>query len=125
LVERDDGPLAAVIAGANVPDCKLLAETIEAVVVVRAAPEDVEQHRCLGAAFDNPTAPEAVKTHKYIGHIRPARDSRRDERRPGPRKTSRCVVERRLARLSKRRALLVRYDEHAKNFRECHAVAFR
>ena len=35
LVEKDGGPLAVVIAGANVPDHKLLAATIEAVVVER------------------------------------------------------------------------------------------
>jgi putative transposase len=29
LVEGDGGPLRAVIAGAHVPDCKLLDETIE------------------------------------------------------------------------------------------------
>jgi hypothetical protein len=38
LVEKDGGPLAIVVAGANVPDAKLLAETIEAIVLVRPAP---------------------------------------------------------------------------------------
>lgn len=33
LVECDGGPLGAVIAGVNVPDCKLLDATIEAFVV--------------------------------------------------------------------------------------------
>ena len=35
LVEKDGGPLAVIIAGANVPDAQLLAATIEAVVVER------------------------------------------------------------------------------------------
>src|SRR5262249_55806506 len=38
LVDGDGGPLAAVIAGANVPDCKLLRETIEAIVAERPEP---------------------------------------------------------------------------------------
>jgi putative transposase len=36
LVKRNGGPSAAVIAGANVPDMKLLEATIEAIVVDRA-----------------------------------------------------------------------------------------
>src|SRR3989339_771653 len=38
LVEADGGPLAVVIAGANVPDTKLLDSTIEAIVVERPEP---------------------------------------------------------------------------------------
>src|SRR5262245_64011196 len=49
------GPLGVVIAGANVPDCKLLEATIEAVVVERPDPEEVEQHLGLDAGFDNPS----------------------------------------------------------------------
>ena len=39
LVERDGGPLAVVIAGANVVDQKLLEATIEAIVVERPDPK--------------------------------------------------------------------------------------
>ena len=35
IVERSGGPLGLEIAGANVHDCKLLAATIEAIVVER------------------------------------------------------------------------------------------
>lgn len=116
LVEGDGGPLAVAIAGANVPDCKLLAETIEAVVVERPDPAEVEQHLCLDAGYDNPSGRQAVEKHSYVGHIRPARDDRRDKRRPGRRKARRWVVERTLAWLSKCRGLLVRYDKHPENF---------
>ena len=48
LVERQGGPLAVVIAGANVHDAKLLAATLEALVVERPAPTDERpQHLCL------------------------------------------------------------------------------
>lgn len=40
LVERDGGPLAVVVAGANVHDTKLLEATIEAIVVERPAVTD-------------------------------------------------------------------------------------
>jgi len=116
LVEGDGGPLGAVIAGANVPDFVLLDETIRAVVVERPAPEELEQHLCLDAGFDNSPTRETVEGHGYIGHIRPAREGPRPKRRPGRRKARRWVVERTLAWLSKCRALLVRYDKHWGNF---------
>ena len=116
LVEGAGGPLGAVIAGANVPDFQLLGETIEAVVVERPDPEEVEQHLSLDAGYDNGPAREVVEKHKYVGHIRPAREGARPKRRPGRRKARRWVVERTLAWLSKCRALLVRYDKHAENF---------
>lgn len=116
LVEGDGGPLGAAIGGANVQDCQLLEETIEAVVVERPAPGAVEQHLCLDAGYDNPNGHQAVAKHGYVGHVRPARAGRRPKRRPGRRKARRWVVERTLAWLSKCRGLLVRYDKHAENF---------
>jgi putative transposase len=116
LVEADGGPLGVVIAGANVPDFKLLAETIEAIVVERPDPDEVEQHLCPDAGYDNEPTREVVEAHGYVGHIRPAREGPRPKRRPGRRKPRRWVVERTLAWLSKCRGLLVRYDKHDENY---------
>jgi putative transposase len=116
LVEADGGPLAVVIAGANVNDHKLLEATIEAVVVERPDPAEREQHLSLDKGYDNPTGHEVVERHGYIGHIRPIGEDRREKRRPGRRKARRWVVERTLAWLSKCRALLVRYDKHDENY---------
>src|SRR5512135_3868334 len=66
LVEGGGGPLGAVIAGADVPDCKLLDETIEAVVVERPDPVAVEQHLCLDKGYDNPSGHEALERHGYV-----------------------------------------------------------
>ena len=115
-VEADGGPLGAVIARADVPDCQLLDETIEAGVVERPDPEEVEQDPGLDAGYDNPGGRAAVEKHKDVGHIRPVYEDRRPKRRPGRRKARRWVVERTLSWLSKCRGLLVRYDKHAENF---------
>ena len=40
LVEADGGPLSVVVAGANVPDFKLLEATLEAIVVERPLPTE-------------------------------------------------------------------------------------
>jgi putative transposase len=71
LTDRGGGPLSVVVAGANVPDTKLLDQTIEAIVVDRPKPTQKHpQNLCLDKGYDNPTGKAAVKKHKYIGHIR-------------------------------------------------------
>jgi len=116
LTDGGGGPLGAVIAGANVPDCKLLEATIEAIVVERPDPGEVEQHLCLDAGFDNPSGRKAVEAGGYVGHIRPSGNGARGKRRPGRRKPRRWVVERTLGWLSKCRGILVRYDKKDVNY---------
>lgn len=119
LVEASGGPLAVVIAGANVHDTKLLAATLDAIVVERPQPTlERPQHLCLDLGYDNPTGAEAVATHHYLPHLRRIGKEKLDlatgEKRFPAR---RWVVERTLAWLSKCRALLIRYDKRAANFR--------
>lgn len=116
VVEGNGGPLGAVIDGANVPDMKLLERTINAIVVERPDPTQVEQNLCLDRGYDNPTGHRVTAQQGYVPHIRPIGDDRRDKRKPGRRKPRRWVVERTLAWLSKCRALLVRYDKHDVNY---------
>src|SRR5690349_17047408 len=61
LVEADGGPLAICIAGANVHDTKLLADTLDAIVVDRPIPDQQEQNLCLDKAYDNPTGHQAAQ----------------------------------------------------------------
>lgn len=71
LTDRQGGPLAVVVAGANVVDAKLLDRTIEAIVVDRPKPTQKKpQHLCLDKGYDNPTGEAAVEKHQYTGHIR-------------------------------------------------------
>jgi putative transposase len=115
LVEADGGPLAVVVAGANVPDAHLLEATIEAVVLERPEPEpDFPQHLCLDKGYDNPAGWGACIDHDYQPHIALIRDER--PARPQRHKPRRWVVERTLAWLSKCRAILIRWDKHAANY---------
>jgi hypothetical protein len=70
LVDEGGGPLAAVIAGANVHDTKLLEQTINAVVIPRPHPEMVIQNLCLDKGYDNPTGRAACAAGGYVAHIR-------------------------------------------------------
>jgi putative transposase len=116
LVEAGGGPLAVVVAGANVHDTKLLAATLDAVVVERPRPTEKEvQHLCLDKGYDNPTGHQAAADQGYIPHIRPIgeRAVPEGERRYPAR---RWVVERTLAWLSKCRSILIRWDKKACNY---------
>jgi putative transposase len=117
VVEADGGPLGIAIAGANVPDTKLLAQTLEAIVVERPEPTaEAPQHLCLDKGYDNPTGHQAAAEYHYTPHIRRIGEEKFDERRRKRYPARRWVVERTLAWLSKCRAPLVRYDKHASNF---------
>lgn len=117
LVEANGGPLAAVIAGANVHDIRLLEATIEAMVVDRPPPtSDQPQHLCLDKGYDNPTGQRTVENQNYIAHVRRIGEEKWDETKEKRYPARRWVVERTLAWLSKCRTLLIRYDKKACNF---------
>jgi len=117
LVEADGGPLAIVVAGANVHDTKLLAQTLDAIVVERPQPtKDAPQHLSLDKGYDNPTGWQAVEEHQYVPHIRRIGEETLDEHQEKRYPAHRWVVERTLAWLSKCRAILVRYDKKAQNY---------
>jgi putative transposase len=112
LVEKDGGPLAVVIAGANIPNVQLLAATIDAVVVEGPEPEpDWPQHLCLDKGYDNSTGWGVIVNYGYTPHIQLIRDLRPP--RKNRYKPRRWVVERTLAWLSKCRVILIRRDKKA------------
>ncbi len=105
-----------VVAGANVHDTKLLAQTLEAIVVERPKPtRRRRQHLCLDKGYDNPTGKAAVTQQRYVPHIRHIGEER-SQKRYRKYRARRWVVERTLAWLSKCRAILVRYDKQPKNY---------
>jgi putative transposase len=109
VVEATGGPLGATIAGANVHDTKLLAATLEAIVVERPQPTaERPQPLCLDKGDDNPTGHETVATYQYPPQIRRIGEERRDSYGQKTSPARRWVVERTLAWLSKCRGLLVR-----------------
>ena len=117
LVEAEGGPLAIVVAGANVPDFKLLAATLDAVVVERPElTEEAAQHLCLDKGYDNRPTRELVGDRNYVAHIRRLGEEKRDDMGEKRYPARRWVVERTLGWLSKCRAILVRYDKKASNY---------
>lgn len=114
LVEADGGPLAVVVAAANVNDAELLAATLDAVVVER--PAEVEEHLCLDKGYDTPAVHAAAASHGYVAHIRRLGEEKLDAEGVVRYPARRWVVERTFAWLSRCRGLLVRYERKAANY---------
>lgn len=108
--------MGVVVAGANVHDAKLLAATIEAIVVERPDPDAYPQHLCLDKGYDNPSGHDAAAQAGYIAHIRRIGEEKLDEAGEKRHPARRWVIERTLAWLSKCRAILVRYDKKPANY---------
>lgn len=106
-----------VVAGANVHDTKLLAATIESIVIERPKPTKARpQNLCLDKGYDNPTGHAATEQADYLPHIRRIGEEKLDEKKRKRHPARRWVVERTLAWLSKCRAILVRYAKKSCNY---------
>jgi putative transposase len=116
-VEQHGGPLGVVIAGANVHDTKLLEQTIDAVVLPRPDPKQVIEHLCLDKGYDNPTGHQASAKAGYVAHIRRIGEEKTDGWGQKTHPARRWVVERTIAWLQRCRALLIRYDKKAANYK--------
>jgi putative transposase len=113
LCEGHGLPLAVVVAGANVPDMKLAAPTLDALVVARPAPTaEQPQHLCLDAGYDYDLPRFAAERRRYVAHVRPRGEDRANARSLDPTKRPRrWVVERLHSWLNRSRRLLVRWEK--------------
>ncbi len=101
------------MAPANVNDSRLLAATLDAIVVER--PES-EQHLCLDKGYDTEEAEQAAITRGYVPHMRRIGEEKLDEQDKPTHPARRWVVERTLGWLSRCRGLLVRYERKSENY---------
>ena len=116
VVDATGGPLGTTSAGAHVHDTKLLAATLEAIVMERPQPtQKCPQHLCLDKGYDNPTGHETVAAYQSTPQIRRIGEDKLDPNGQTTYPARRWVVERTLAWLSKCRSLLVRYEKKAIN----------
>jgi putative transposase len=112
LTEGQGIPIAVVVAGANRHDMKLLADTLDAVVVERPEPtEAAPQHVCLDRGYDYDECRQVAEQHDYIPHIRSRGEEQREKREiPGDR-PRRWVVEVCHSWVNRFRKLLVRFEK--------------
>jgi putative transposase len=116
LVDGAGIPLALVVDGANRNDMKLIAATLDGIVIARPAPtEAAPQHLCLDKGYDYPIVRHEVAERGYTAHIRSRGEEARAkaEHEAVPR---RWVVERTHGWLNRSRRILVRWEKKAENY---------
>ena len=118
LSEGHGLPLAVVVAGANVPDMKLAAPTLDALVVERPEPTvERPQHLCLDAGYDYDLPRYAAERRRYVAHIRLRGEDRANAGSSDPlKRPRRWVVERLHSWLNRSRRLLVRWEKKVENY---------
>lgn len=114
LTEGTGMPLAVVVAGANRHDMKLVAATLDAVMIARPNPATVAQHLCLDGGYDYDAVREEATGRGYTTHIRRRSEERQEPHPDG--KARRWVVERTHSWLNRSRRLLVRWEKKAENY---------
>jgi putative transposase len=104
-------PLAVVVAGANVPDMKLAASTLDALIM--PTPTRPAQW-CLDKGYDYDLARDAAMVRGHTLHLRTRGEERLDAASRDPlRRPRRWVVERLHSWLTHSRRLVVRWEKLA------------
>jgi putative transposase len=115
LVDGRGAPLSLIVAGANRHDVKLLAQTLDAIVVRRPRPTKLRpQNLCLDKGYAGKPAEKEIRQRGYIPHVPKKGMPRARHKTRG--RTRRWVVERTHSWMNNYRKLRVRYEKKAVNF---------
>lgn len=107
-------PIGVAIAGANVHDQKLLADTLRSIPLKRPPRGSRKQHLCLDKGYHGKPAERCVKRFGYVPHIRCRGEEQRRCRRG--QRARRWVVEVAHSWTNRARRLLVRWEKKADNY---------
>jgi len=115
LTDEKGIPLAVVLSGANTHDVKLLADTLDGVIISRPEhDEESPQNLCLDAGYTGHQ--DEVEARGYIAHIRPRGEEKKELERNPDFHARRWVVEVTHSFLNRFRKLLVRFEKKADNY---------
>jgi len=103
--------LSIVISGANTHDVKLLAATLDGVIIDRPSEDAAKQNLCLDAGYVGETAQREIEERGYIPHVRPRGEEIEEKDKNPDFKARRWVVEVCHAWFNRFRKLLVRYEK--------------
>ncbi len=109
-------PLSLIVAGANRHDVKLLAQTLDAIVIRRPKPTRRRpQNLCVDKGYAGKPAERQIRERGYIPHV-PKKGVPKKTRFKTKGKARRWVVERTHSWMNNFRKLRVRYEKKAANF---------
>lgn len=115
LVDGRGAPLSLIVAGANRHDVKLLAQTLDAIVVPRPRPTKRRpQNLCVDKGYAGKPADKQMRERGYIPHVPQKGMPQARHRTKG--RARRWVVERTHSWMNNYRKLRVRYEKKVANF---------
>ena len=129
LTEASGVPIGLCVAGANINDFKLLAETIWSVPVERPAPlPEVPQHLCLDKGYDFEQVRWIAEAFGFTAHIR-SRGEEATAKQAGQ-AARRWPVERTHSWMNRFRSVLTRWAKKERNYLAmlhfvCGLIAYR
>ena len=125
LVEADGIPLGLAVAGANCPDGKLVAETLDSIPVARpeVTPEN-PQGLCLDKAYVGDEVAELAQAFHFTLHIPPKGKEAQKLKQHARAKARRWVVERTHSWMNRFRGILVRWSKKPVNYIAMLPIAF-
>lgn len=116
LTDEKGLPLALVISGANTHDVKLLAATLDAIVIPRPDTARHKQNLCLDAGYVGKPAQREVEERGYVPHVRPRGEEMAEKDKNPDFKARRWVVEVCHSWFNRFRKLLVRYEKMDRSY---------
>lgn len=117
LTDKKGLPLSLVISGANTHDVKLLAATLDGIVIERPhSEENAKHHLCLDAGYVGEKAEQAVIERNYIPHIRPRGEEIEEKRKNPDGEPKRWIVEVCHSWFNRFRKILVRYEKMDRSY---------
>jgi transposase len=108
--------LSIVISGANTHDVKLLAATLDGVVIERPDEDSPQPNLCLDAGYVGETAQREIEARGYIPHVRPRGEEIEEKDKNPDFKARRWVVEVCHSWFNRFRKLLVRYEKMDRSY---------
>lgn len=115
LVDGRGAPLSLIVAGANRHDVKLLAETLDRIIVHRPKPTKRHpQNLCVDKGYAGKPAEKQMRERGYIPHVPQKGTPKVKYKTKG--RARRWVVERTHSWMNNYRKLRVRYEKKAANY---------
>ena len=117
LVEGKGIPISLVVGPANRNDAKLLAATLDSVVVERPDDDETPPNLCLDKGYTGQPTQDLAAERGYLAHVPDKANAKQKRKRtPGRRKARRWVVEVTHSWLNRFRRLLIRWEKKRGNY---------
>lgn len=116
MVDERGVPLSIVLSAANTHDVKLLAATLDGIVVERPSESPPPQNLCLDAGYVGEPAKREIEERGYVPHVRPRGEEIAEMDKNPDFKARRWVVEVCHSWFNRFRKLLVRYEKMDRSY---------